>query len=107
MYKLGFEEAENQRSNRQHLLDHEESKGVSEKCLLLLHWLLESLWLWGSQQIGKILKRWEYQTTLPASWETSVQVKKQQLEPDMEQEAGSKLGKEYVKAVYCHPTYLT
>ena len=31
----------------------------------------------------------------------------QQLQPDMEQEAGSKLGKEYVKAVYCHPTYLT
>ena len=34
-------------------------------------------------------------------------VKKQQLEPDMEQQTGSKLGKEYVKAVYCHPTYLT
>ena len=36
-----------------------------------------------------------------------MQVKKQQLEPDMEQETGSKLGKEYVKAVYCHPAYLT
>ena len=36
-----------------------------------------------------------------------MQVKKQQLEPDMEQQAGSKLGKEYVKAVYCHPAYLT
>ena len=36
-----------------------------------------------------------------------MQVKKQQLEPDMEQRTGSKLGKEYVKAVYCHPTYLT
>ena len=35
-----------------------------------------------------------------------MQVKKQQLEPDMEQWTGSKLGKEYVKAVYCHPTYL-
>ena len=35
-----------------------------------------------------------------------MQVKKQQLEPDMEQRTGSKLGKEYVKAVYCHPTYL-
>ena len=34
-------------------------------------------------------------------------VKKQQLEPDMEQVTGSKLGKEYVKAVYCHPAYLT
>ena len=36
-----------------------------------------------------------------------MQVKKQQLEPDMEQQTGSKLGKEYVKAVYCHSAYLT
>ena len=36
-----------------------------------------------------------------------MQVKKQQLEPDMEQQTGSKLGKEYVKAVYCYPVYLT
>ena len=36
-----------------------------------------------------------------------MQVKKQQLEPEMEQHTGSKLGKEYVKAVYCHPAYLT
>ena len=35
-----------------------------------------------------------------------MQVKKQQLEPDMEQRTGSKLGKEYIKAVYCHPAYL-
>ena len=34
-------------------------------------------------------------------------LKKQQIEPDMEQLTGSKLGKEYVKAVYCHPAYLT
>ena len=44
---------------------------------------------------------------LPASWKTCMQVKKQQLEPDMEQGNDSKLGKEYVKAVYCHPAYLT
>ena len=36
-----------------------------------------------------------------------MQVKNQQLEPDMEQRTGSKLGKEYIKAVYCHPAYLT
>ena len=35
-----------------------------------------------------------------------MQVKKQQLEPDMEQQTGSKSGKEYVKAIYCHPAYL-
>ena len=45
--------------------------------------------------------------TLCASCETYMQVKKQQLKPDMEQQTGSKLGKEYVKAVYCHPAYLT
>ena len=39
--------------------------------------------------------------------EICMQVKKQQLEPDMEQRTGSKLGKEYIKAVYCHPAYLT
>ena len=36
-----------------------------------------------------------------------MQVKKQQLEPDMEQQTSFKLGKEYIKAVYCHPAYLT
>ena len=56
---------------------------------------------------GKFFKRWEYQTTLPASWEICMQVKKQQLELDMEQQTGSKSGKEYIKAVYCHPAYLT
>ena len=39
---------------------------------------------------GKFWKRWEYQTTWPASWETYMQVKKQQLELDMEQQTGSK-----------------
>ena len=41
-------------------------------------------------KLWKILKRWEYQTTCPASWETCMQVRKQQLELDMEQQTGSK-----------------
>ena len=45
--------------------------------------------------------------TRPASWEICMQVKKQQLELDMEQQTGSKLEKEYIKAVYHHPAYLT
>ena len=57
-------------------------------------------------KLWKILKRWEYQITLTASWEICIQVKKQQLELDMEQQTGSKPGKEYIKAVYCHPAYL-
>ena len=63
--------------------------------------------LCGSQQTGKFSKRWEYQVLLPAFRKTCMQVKKQQLEPDMEHQIGSKLGKEYIKAVYCHPAYLT
>ena len=45
--------------------------------------------------------------TWPASLEICMQARKQQLKLDTEQQTGSKLGKEYVKAVYCHPAYLT
>ena len=65
------------------------------------------LTVWITTNCGKFWKRWEYQTTWPASWEMCMQVKKQQLEPDMELQTGSRPGKEYVKAVYCHPAYLT
>ena len=65
------------------------------------------VFVWITTNCGKVWKRWEYQTTWPASWEICMQVGKQQLELDMEQQTGSKLGKEYVKAVYCHPAYLT
>ena len=58
-------------------------------------------------KLRKILKEMGIPTTLPASWEIYTQVKKQQLEMDIEQQTGSKLKKEYVKAVYCHPAYLT
>ena len=56
--------------------------------------------LWKSLQEGNT-------DHLRASWEICMQVIKQELEPDIEQQTGSKLGKEYVKAVYCHPAYLT
>ena len=69
--------------------------------------MLKPLTVWITTNYGKFLKRWKYQTTLPASWETCMQVKKQQLEPDIEQHTGSKLGKEYIKVVYCHPDNLT
>ena len=64
------------------------------------------LTVWITVNCGKFWRRWEYQTTWPASWETYMQVRKQQLELDTEQ-TGSKSGKEYVKAVYCDPAYLT
>ena len=46
--------------------------------------------LWITAKCGKFWKRWEYQTTWPASWKTDMQVRKQQLELDMEQQTGSK-----------------
>ena len=54
-------------------------------------------------KLWKILKGGEYRTTLSASWEICMQLKKKQLDLDMEQQTGSKSGKEYVKAVYCTP----
>ena len=63
--------------------------------------------MWITTNCGKFWKCSEYQNTLPASWDICIQVKKQHLEQDMEQQTGSKLGKEYIKTVYCHPAYLT
>ena len=69
--------------------------------------MLNPLSVWITANCGKFFKRWEHQTNLSVSHETCMQVKKQQLELDMVQWTGCKLGKEYVKAVYCHPAYLT
>ena len=108
MFQLDLEKAEEPEINCQHLLDHQKSKRVSEKHQFLLYWLCQSLWLCESQQTVENSSRDEInQTTWPASWEICMQVRKQQLELDMEQQTGSKSGKEYINAVYCHPAYLT
>ena len=114
MFKLDLQRQRNQRSNCQHPLNHRKSKRIPEKHLLLLHFFwMDTIncgkpffWM-DTINCGKFLKRWGYQTTLPASCETCMQVKKQQLKWDMEQQTGSKLGKEYIKAAYGHPAYLT
>ena len=80
-----------------------EKARVLEKHLLLLYWLHQSLCV-DHKKLWNILQE---QTTLPAPWEICMQVKKHQLELDMKQWTNSKLGKEYIKTVYCHPTYLT
>ena len=82
----------------------ESSRKISISALLMMP---KPLTVWITINCGKFWKRREYQTTWPASWEICMQVKRQQLELDMEQQTGSKSGKEYVKAVYCHPAYLT
>ena len=81
--------------------------GKSHGWIFALLTMPKPLTVWITQQTGKFWKRWEYQTTWPASWEICRQVRKQQLELDMEQQTSSKSGKEYVKAVYCHSGYLT
>ena len=73
-------------------------------CLLTMP---KPLIVWNTPNYGKFFKRWENQTTWPASWENCMQVRKEQLGQDMEQQTGSKSGMEYVKVVYCHPFYLT
>ena len=68
---------------------------------------LLAMTVWITINCEKFWKRWEYQTTWPASWEICMQVRKQQLELDKEQQTGSKSGKEYIKAVYYYPADLT
>ena len=58
-------------------------------------------------KLWEILQEMGIPDNLTCLLEICIQVKKQQLELDMEQQTGSRLGKEYIKAVYCHPTYLT
>ena len=83
-----------------------------------IHWILKKhreLWKniyfcwvgYTKAQTGKIFKRLEHHTTLPASREICMQVKKQQLKPNMEQQTVSKLGKDYDKVIYCHHAYVT
>ena len=69
--------------------------------------MLKPLTVWIITNCEKFWNRWEYHTTLPASCKTCMYVKKQLLDRDMEQRTGSKLGKEYVNAIYCHLAYLT
>ena len=107
MSKLDLEKAEEPEIKLPTPLDQWKNRKILDKHLLLLYWLLQSLWLCRPQQTGKFWKRWEYQTTLSVSREICMQVKKQHLELDMGQQAGSKSEKEYIKAVYCHPDYLT
>ena len=107
MFKLDLEKAEEPEIKLPTSAGSSKKQEGSKKYLLLLYWPCQSLWLCRSQQTGKFWKRSEYQTTSPASWEICMQVKKQQLELDMEQQTGSKLEKEYIKAIYCHPAYLT
>ena len=108
MYKLGFKEAEEAKEPEIKLPTflgswrNQGNSGQTSTSASLTP--LKPLTVWFTTNCGKSLKRWEYHTTLPVSWKTADQ---EATEPDMEQMTSSKLGKEYLKVVYCHPAYLT
>ena len=106
MFKLDLEKAEEPEIKLPTSVGSSKKQESSRKTSALLTMSKPST-VWITTNCGKFFKRWEYQTTWPASWEICIQVKKQQLELDMEQQTGSKSGKEYIKAAYCHPAYLT
>ena len=91
MFKLDLENAEEPEiklpTSAGSWKKQESSRKTSISALLSMP---KSLTVWITINCGKLLKRWEYQTTWPASWEICMQVRKQQLELDMEQQTGSK-----------------
>ena len=103
MFKLDLEEAEEPEiklpTSAGSSKKQQTSRKTSTSAFLTVP---EPLTVWITTNCGKFWKRWEYQTTWPASEEICMQVKKQQLELDMEHQTGSKSGKEYIKAIYCH-----
>ena len=91
MFKLDLEKAEEPEiklpTSAGPSKKQESSRKTSISALLTMP---KPLTVWVTINCGKFFKRWEYQTTWPASWETYMQVRKQQLELDMEQQTGSK-----------------
>ena len=94
MFKLVLEKAEEPEiklpTSAESSKKQESSRKTSISDLLTMP---KPLTVWVTTNCGKFWKRWKYQTTLPASWEICMHVKKQQLEPDMEQQTGSQIGK--------------
>ena len=87
MYKLDLEKAEEPEIKIANIRWIIKKQKNSRKTFASLT-TLKPLTVWITTNCGKILKRWEYQTTLTASWEISMQDNKQQLEPDIEWETG-------------------
>ena len=91
MFKLDLEEPEEPEiklpTSAGSSKKQESSRKTSASVLLTMP---KPLTVWITTNCGTFFKRWEYQTSLPASWEICMQVKKQHLELDMEQQTGSK-----------------
>ena len=91
MFKLDLEKAEEPQiklpTSAESSKNQDSSRKTSTSALLAMP---KPLTVWTTTNSGKFFKKWEYQTTWPASWEICMQVRKQQLELDMEQQIGSK-----------------
>ena len=88
--QAGFRKGRGTRDHCQHPLDHGKSKSSRKTSASALLTMEKPFSVWITTNCGKFLNRWEYQTTWPASWGICMQVRKQQLELDMEQQTGSK-----------------
>ena len=106
MFKLALEKAEKPEIKLPTSVGSSKKQGFQKNIYLCLIDYFKALDCVDHNKLWKILKELGHQTTLLASWEICMQIKKQQLEWDLEKQTGSELGKEYVKAVYCHPAYL-
>ena len=105
--QAGFRKRQkNQRSNRQHPLIIKKAREFWKNIYFCFTDYTKAFDCVDHNKLWKILKEMGIPTILPAFCEICTQVKKQQLEPDMEW-TGSKLGKEFIKATCCHPAYLT
>ena len=108
MSKPGLEKTEEPEIKLQTFAGSQRKQGNSRKISISVSLtMLKSLTVCIITNCEKLLERWEYQTILLVSWETCMWVKKQKLEPCMEQLSGSGLRKEYEKAVYCLPVCFT
>ena len=95
MFKMDLEKAEEPEIKLPTSAGSSEKKESSSKTSIsALFTMSKPLIMWITTNYGKFLKRWEFQNAWPASWEICMQAKKQQLELDMEQQTGSKSGKE-------------
>ena len=108
MFKLDLEKTEDWEStlptSEGSAKKQESSRKTSTSALLTTP---KPLTVWIMTDYGKFFKRWEYQTTWLASWVIHIQIMNKQLKLGMEQQTGSKPGKEFIKAIYCHLAYLT
>ena len=107
MYKLSWEKAKAPEIKLLTFVGSWRKQSSSREHLFCFFDCTKVLTVWITTNCGKFLKGWEYQNTLPVSWETCLWVKKQQSEWVMEQQTGSKLENDYLKAGYGHPVYLT